>query len=275
MPAETTARRDIPDATVARIPEYLRALAALGGDDLATVSSVELAAAAGVGPAQLRKDLSYLGAHGVRGVGYDARTLAREIGARLGVSHGWPVVLVGAGRLGRALADHSGLSGAGFEVVAVLDRDPAVVGRRAGGLVIEDVARLTEIVSGLDRVLGVVATSAAGAQSAADALVAAGVTSMLTLAPGTLAVPAHVHVRRLDVAHELQILAFHAENGSAPAGAAGMPAAHEALTPGGVDRASGLDAQGAPRARTATQVSPAPAGATPDPEPSPLEGTAS
>lgn len=216
MPAETTARRGIPEATVARLPQYLHALGRLGAD-ADTVSSDELARLAGVGPAQLRKDLSHLGSHGVRGVGYDVRALSRELGARLGTPRTWPVVVVGAGRLGRAVADHPGLAQAGFRLAAIFDRDPALVGTPVAGLVITDVARLGEVVAGVGPALGVVATSAAGAQEGADALVAAGVTSILSFAPGPLVLPEGVHLRRLDVAHELQILAFHATSGMPPA----------------------------------------------------------
>lgn len=205
----------MPDASVARLSDYLRVLDLLGAE-VHTVSSGELAAAAGVGPAQLRKDLSYLGgAHGVRGVGYDVPELARRIRGVLRAGRR-PVVVVGAGRLGRAVAEHSSLVEAGFFVVAVVDRDPDVIGRSAGGIVISHVDGLPDVVREHGPVIGIVTTSTGGAQQAVDDLAAAGVTSVLTFAPGALTVPSEVRLRRLDVANELQILAFHAEN-DAPA----------------------------------------------------------
>lgn len=215
MPAETTTRRVIPDATVARLPEYLRALTGFSRQGMDTVSSGELAAAAGAGPAQLRKDLSFLGAHGVRGVGYDVERLAGEIRRRLGAGRSWPVVVVGAGRLGQSLAGYPGLADGGFRVVALVDRDPAVVGTTIEGTAVRDVAELEDVVRDLDRVVGIVATSAHGAQDACDRLVDVGIDSILTFAPGPVTTPEHVQLRRVDVATELQILAFHAENGTA------------------------------------------------------------
>lgn len=201
---------------MARLPAYLRALTEFMRHNTDTVSSGELAAAAGVQSAQLRRDLSYLGSHGVRGVGYDTSRLAGEISRRLGLWRNWPVVIVGAGRLGQAICGYPGLADGGFRVAALLDRDPDLVDRPAGtgeteGLVIGDVARLPAIVRELGPVIGVIATSAEGAQAACDAFVGAGVHSLLTFAPGLLSAPSHVHVRRVDVATELAILAFHAQ----------------------------------------------------------------
>lgn len=211
---------------MARLPEYLRALSDFLRHDIDTVSSGDLAAAAGVNPAQLRRDLSYLGSYGVRGVGYDAAHLAAEIGRRLGVGGSRPIVIVGAGRLGQALAGYPGFAGSGFRVVAVLDRDPNVIGRRVGDVVIGDVATLAQVVTDEGAGIGVVATSAEGSQEACDALVDAGITSLLTFAPGPLQVPERVLVRRVDMATELAVLAFRsraqaAENTSDDGGGAG------------------------------------------------------
>ena len=181
--------------------------------DIDTVSSGDLAAAAGVNAAQLRRDLSYLGSHGVRGVGYDAAHLAGEIGQRLGVGRSWAVVIVGAGRLGQALTGYPGLAESGFRIAALLDRDPRVIGGRVGGLTIADVADLPAVVAAQGAVIGVIATPAQGAQQACDSFVAAGVTSVLTFAHGHLQVPPGVLIRRVDVATELSVLAFHAQQG--------------------------------------------------------------
>lgn len=196
---------------MARLPDYLRALTDLRKQNIDTVSSGELAAAAGVNAAQLRRDLSYLGSHGVRGVGYDAAHLAAEIGTRLGVGRTRPVVIVGAGRLGQALTGYPGLAESGFRITALLDRDARVIGGRVGGLTITDVRMLAAVVAQQGGVIGIIATSAEGAQEACDAFVAAGVTSVLTFAHGHLLVPPGVLVRRVDVATELSVLAFHAQ----------------------------------------------------------------
>lgn len=211
MSADTSVRRGIPDATVARLPDYLSALTGLGRKGIGTVSSLELAVATGVTSAQLRKDLSFLGSHGVRGVGYDVHRLADEIGRRLGLTQDWPVVIVGLGRLGQAVARYPGLAERGLHVRALLDADSQLVGRQVGALTIRDVAELSQVVAGLGAFIGVITTPAAVAQEICDRLVAAGARSILTFAPGALTVSAPVRVRRLDVATELQILAFHAQ----------------------------------------------------------------
>ncbi len=195
---------------MARLPDYLRALTELVRQDIDTVSSGELADAAGVSAAQLRRDLSYLGSHGVRGVGYDTAHLATEIGRRLGVERQWPVVVVGAGRLGQALAGYPGLADGSFRIAALLDADPRVIGGRVGRLTIGDVSDLAAVVAEQGPVIGLIATSGEGAQDACDALVAAGVTSVLTFVSGHLRVPEGVRLRRVDVANELAVLAFHA-----------------------------------------------------------------
>ena len=121
---QTQSARDIPEATVARLPVYLRALSALADQDITTCSSEDLAAAAGVNSAKLRKDLSYLGSYGTRGVGYDVDYLRYQIAREIGVTQDWPVVIVGIGNLGHALANFSGFRSRGFRVVALLDADP-------------------------------------------------------------------------------------------------------------------------------------------------------
>ena len=123
-PTHAPAARGIPEATVARLPVYLRALIGLSERGTATCSSEELATAAGVNSAKLRKDLSYLGSYGTRGVGYDVEYLRYQIAREIGVTQDWPVVIVGIGNLGHALANYSGFSSRGFRIVALLDADP-------------------------------------------------------------------------------------------------------------------------------------------------------
>lgn len=203
-------RRGVPEATVGRLPGYLRALTDLADRGRASVSSDELAGLTGVRGAQVRKDLSSLGSYGVRGVGYDVTRLSGQIAAELGLSQERPVVIVGIGNLGRALASYSGLATRGFRVVALLDDDPAVVGTEVDGLVVRPVSDL-DALAGLPEthLVGVIATPGSAAQSVADLLVERGVRSILTFAPVVLRVPDSVHVRAVDLATELQILAFH------------------------------------------------------------------
>jgi redox-sensing transcriptional repressor len=205
----------IPDATVARLPVYLRALTSLAEEGVATVSSDELAGAAGVGSAKLRKDLSHLGSYGTRGVGYDVEYLVYQISRELGLTQDWRVVIVGAGNLGHALANYGGFASRGFTVVALLDADEALIGEKVAGLRVRAVGELEEIVSVERAHIGVVATPAASAQAVCDRLVAAGVTSVLNFAPCVLDVPDGVMVRKVDLSTELQILAFHEQRRAA------------------------------------------------------------
>ncbi|ASR55378.1 redox-sensing transcriptional repressor Rex [Cellulomonas sp. CW35] len=203
----TPDRAEPPDATVARLPGYLHALESVRGSRV--VTSEELAAAAGVSPAQLRKDLSFLGSYGRRGVGYDVAHLERQLGEVLGVQTRRAVVIVGIGYLGHALASYGGFAERGFEVAALVDADPQVVGTTVAGLVVEPADAIGRVVGRTSASVGVIAVPAPHAQPVCDALVGAGVTALLTFAPRALHVPEHVTVRQVDVASELQILAFH------------------------------------------------------------------
>jgi len=201
--------RGIPEATVARLPVYLRALVALAERGIATCSSEELAAAAGVNSAKLRKDLSYLGSYGTRGVGYDVEYLRYQIAREIGVTQDLAVVIVGIGNLGHALANYAGFSSRGFRIVALLDSDPDRWTESVGDLAVVPLDRLEEVVAAESVAIGVIATPAAGAQPVCDRLVAAGVTSILNFAPVVLSVPDGVDVRKVDLSIELQILAYH------------------------------------------------------------------
>jgi len=205
----------IPEATVARLPVYLRALYTLADRGVGTVASEELATAAGVNSAKLRKDLSYLGSYGIRGVGYDVDYLVYQVSRALGLTQNWPVVIVGAGNLGRALANYGGFLTRGFRIAAVLDTDQALVGRELGSAVVRHVSELETIVADGSVAIGVIAVPAGAAQAVCDRLVSAGVTSILNFAPVVLNVPEGVDVRKVDLSIELQILAFHAQRRSA------------------------------------------------------------
>lgn len=206
---------DLPEATVARLPEYLRALHQLAERDQDTISSEGLAAAAGVNSAKLRKDLSHLGSYGTRGVGYDVRLLIEQIEQVLGLHESRAVALVGIGNLGHALAGYAGFASRGFHIAALFDADPGRVGERVGGLAVRDIAEVEAIVEAERISIGVIATPAHAAQRVADRLVAAGVTSILNFAPCVLVVPDGVDVRKVDLAVELQILSFHEHRKSA------------------------------------------------------------
>ena len=201
----------IPDATVARLPVYLRALYALADHEVATVSSEELAGAAGVNSAKLRKDLSHLGSYGTRGVGYDVDYLIYQVSRELGLTQDWPVLIVGAGNLGRALANYGGFASRGFRIAALVDCDPAVVGSVIARHTVRSAADIEDVIERFDVSIGVIATPAAVAQNVCDRLVAADVTSILNFAPVVLSVPSGVDVRKVDLSIELQILAFHAQ----------------------------------------------------------------
>ena len=209
-------RQGIPEATVARLPIYLRALGTLADEGVSTVSSEDLAAAAGVNSAKLRKDLSYLGSYGTRGVGYDVDYLVYQVSRELGLTQDWPVVIVGLGHLGPRAGQLRRL-----RLPRVRDPRPGRRrpgdrrhrGRRARRRAAD---RLEQVVGDLGVAIGVIATPAAVAQDVCDRLVAAGVSSILNFAPSVLVVPDHVEVRKVDMSIELQILAFHEQRKVSP-----------------------------------------------------------
>ena len=209
--------RRLPEATVARLPVYLRVLSEALED---TISSDHLAARAGANAAQVRKDLSHLGSYGTRGVGYDVGYLIRQISRELGLSTDRRVAIVGVGNLGHALAGYNGFATRGFRMVAALDSDPATVGEHVGGVAVSPMSALSEVVRDRGIDIAVLTTPAAVAQSVTDTLVAAGVTSILNFAPVRVSAPATVAVRQVDLGVELQILSYyqqHAARTAAPA----------------------------------------------------------
>ena len=207
--------RSIPEATVARLPIYLRCLIEIAERGTHTVSSEQLADEAGVNAAKVRKDLSYLGSYGTRGVGYDVEYLIYQVRRELGLEQDWAVAIVGVGNLGHALANYHGFEERGFRIVALLDSDPGKVGERIGRLAIEHIDDLDRVVKEEQVAIGVVATPAGAAQEVCERLVAAGVASILNFAPANLQVPATVSLRKVDLSTELQILAFHEQRRAA------------------------------------------------------------
>ena len=190
-----------------RLPLYLQLLEDC--EDPGPISSDQLAALAGVTAAKVRKDLSYLGSYGTRGVGYEIEQLRFQIRRALGLTRDWRLAIVGVGNLGHALANYAGFRGEGFGVAGLFDADPSRVGEQVNGLVIEPIGHLGKVVKerGID--IGVVAVPAVAAQEVADLLVAAGIRSVLNFAPTVIQVPDGVEVRRVDLSTELQVLGYH------------------------------------------------------------------
>ncbi len=208
-PSAGTPDRGIPDATVARLPVYLRALNALAEQGIATCSSNDLAAQAGVNPAKLRKDLSYLGSYGTRGVGYDVEYLRYQIALEIGQNQDWDVVIVGVGNLGSALSAYQGFSTRGIRVAALVDSNPERIGTTISDIEVSAMADLAAVVAERQISIGIIATRGEAALEVADQLVAAGITSILNFAPAVVSVPDGVTVRKVDLSIELQILAYH------------------------------------------------------------------
>jgi len=203
--------RHIPNATVARLPLYLRCLAVEAKRGVTTLSSGRLADLAGVNAAKVRKDLSHLGSYGTRGVGYDVEFLVFQIRRELGLTQDWPVAIAGAGNLGQALAGFAGFRARGFRVEAMFDTDPEKLGRRIGEVEVLPIAALSAVTAERQVAIGIICTPPEVAQEVADAFIAAGVSSLLSFAPTVLATPPNVAMRMVDLSMELQILSFHSQ----------------------------------------------------------------
>jgi redox-sensing transcriptional repressor len=201
--------RPIPEATVGRLPVYLRALVDMAEDGAATVSSEGLAEAAGVNSAKVRKDLSYLGSYGTRGVGYDVAYLIHEVRRVLGLTQDWPVLIAGVGNLGRALARYKGFGERGFRIVALVDADPRKVGEQVSGVEVSSVEKMPALVQEHGVAIGIISTPATAAQEVADLMVEAGIRSILNFAPSVITVPPEVSLRKVDLSIELQILGYY------------------------------------------------------------------
>jgi len=215
--------RKIPEATVARLPLYLRSLTEVTAEGAPTISSERLAELSGVNAAKVRKDLSYLGSYGTRGVGYDVEYLLFQMSRELGLTHDWPVVIVGLGNLGHALANYAGFRERGFPVAALVDADTRVVGTSINGVTVRHIDDLPAVAATQPIAIGIIATPASAAQDVADRLIEAGVSSILNFAPTILSVPETVSLRKVDLAVELQILSFYQQRRSAADGHA-LPA---------------------------------------------------
>lgn len=206
--------RDIPNATVARLPVYLRALSDLQATSATanpTVSSEGLARLAGVNAAKVRKDLSYLGTYGTRGVGYDVELLAFQMNRELGLTGDRGVIIAGAGNLGQALANYGGFSDRGFRIVAMVDTDADKIGSELSGVPVHAPGDVRKLVADHPGCIVVVAVPPHVAQDVVDNVVDAGARSILNFAPGVVTVPDGVSMRQVDLGLELQVLSFYAE----------------------------------------------------------------
>ncbi len=201
--------KGIPIATISRLPVYLRGLKLLNERGVRLVSSEELANLTAVRSTKLRKDLSFLGSYGVRGVGYDVDYLTHEISRVMGLTQEWPVLIIGIGHLGQALAGYEGFSSRRFQIRALLDADPKKVGTVIASQSVLHIDQLERVVGENTNSIAVLAVPEGAAQAICDRVVRAGVTSILNFAPTLLQVPSHVELRKVDLSIELQILAFY------------------------------------------------------------------
>jgi len=199
----------VPPTTVQRLPVYLRCLVQASAMHMPVVNSVQIAEMAGTNAAQVRKDLSYLGEFGTRGVGYDVDSLITHLSKQLGLTESRRVAIIGFGRLGSALQSYPGFEERHMRVVAVLDADPAKIGTSVGGVTIESVEDLAAVVTRERVEIAILTVPGPAAQEIADHLVAAGVRAIMNFAPVRLRVPEGVEVRQADLAGELQVLSFH------------------------------------------------------------------
>ncbi len=206
---------EIPRKAIYRLSIYQRCLSKLRENGKETVSSSALAAAAGVKPAQLRKDLAYFGQFGTRGLGYAVKELRDAIREVLGREHLQPVVLIGAGNLGSALLRYRGFEKEGFEVVAAFDAMPEAVLKRGISVPVLDLERLAQFIRENEVKLGILCVPVEVAQEVSNQLVAAGVQGILNFSPTVLQVPEAVTVNNVDLALELENLSYFVSQGSA------------------------------------------------------------
>lgn len=202
----------IPDATIGRLSLYSRYVKEADERGNSTVSSQHIAKATGVTPAQVRKDLAYFGEFGTRGVGYNARELYSYIMKILGLDKKWPVAIVGAGNLGRALSQYKGFAERGFEIVGVFDTDPNKIGKKLANIDILSLEELPDKAKEYDIKLGMIAVPASAAQEVADLLIASEIYGIINFAPINIEAPDNVFLRRVDLAAQLEYLTYYLED---------------------------------------------------------------
>ena len=200
--------KHIAESTVRRLSLYLRILEEFEAQAHQTISSGELAAHGGTTSAQVRKDLSFFGSFGKRGLGYSVTALAARLREILGLNRQWRVIILGAGKIGAALARYEGFRNRGFTVVGIYDADPARTGRALDHLVVRDQKELEADIAKLGPEIALIAVPAEAAQPLVDRVVKAGVRAILNFAPAPVHVPRHVVHRSVDMALELEILSY-------------------------------------------------------------------
>ena len=199
----------VPKPTVSRLGAYSRYLENLKRQEVAVVSSSEIAKAVGVSATQVRKDLAYFGDAGTKGVGYNVRHLSSYILKALGLDRKWPLVLVGAGNLGYALASYQGFNNRGFGVVGIFDNDPAKIGRKIAHLEVYPLEKFPEIVRTFRVRIGIIAVPERAAQEVADVMIANGVRAILNFASVPIDVPEHIVLPDVDLTSKLEAVTFH------------------------------------------------------------------
>ena len=198
----------VAESTIRRLSLYLRFLEEFEEQGIATVSSEALAGRGGTTSAQVRKDLSFFGSFGKRGMGYSVPELATRLREILGLGHRYPLALIGAGKIGSALVQHRGFKERGFDIAAIFDQDPDKIGQVWDGLQIDDIAGLESILTARPVEIAVITTPADEAQGVADRLAALGVKAILNFAPVQLSLPDDVSVKTVNLALELEALSY-------------------------------------------------------------------
>ncbi len=207
----TDTKNDIPDIVIGRLPIYLRTLKLLQSEGREVASSQELGERLGISSAQIRKDLSHFGEFGKQGTGYNVAYLCSQLEKILKVDCIWPVLLVGAGYLGHALASYNGFENRGFRIVAVFDTDPEKLGKRVGPLRVEHPRAIPEYVRSHKCQIAIIAVPAEAAQEVANTLIEAGIKSILCYAPITLTVPKEIRVEYIDPVIHFQHMTYYLE----------------------------------------------------------------
>ncbi len=204
-------KRSIPDIVVGRLPIYLRALNFLVAEGRQVTSSQELGDRLGISSAQIRKDLSHFGEFGKQGTGYDISFLREQLNQILKIDRMWDVVMVGAGNLGKAIADYPGFEGKGFKIIAIFDNDTTKIGSIMGvhNVKVQDVKSLAEVIRNRGITVGIIATPAHDAPVVARTMVEAGIKAILNYAPITLMVPPGVRVQYIDPVVGLQRMTYY------------------------------------------------------------------
>ncbi len=211
---DISGRTEVPDVVVSRLPQYVRTLTQLLAEGVQIANSQQLGEKLQITPAQIRKDLSYFGRFGKQGRGYNVNHLLEELRQILGLTVTWNVAVVGVGRLGRAILNYPGFTPDGFQLVAALDDNPELVGHDVGGLTVQPVAQLGEVIQRYQVSIAIVAVPIAFTQAVVDRLVECGVKAILNYAPIMPQVPEGVNVRNIDPLLSLQSMTYYLANGT-------------------------------------------------------------